>query len=200
LRLQDATGKPANVLRWILLPFLIVLVLNVVIGLILEGQLPFAIEVPRLDDNPLPSLRKFEGGGRFTFAFLVVLLGLVFYTSAFIADIVRAGILSVPKGQIEAARAAGLNSPQTLRLVVLPQAMRLIVPPLTNQYLNLSKNSSLGLAVGFWDLFNVTRIIDNNTGQSIAVFIIIMLTYLMLSLIISFIMNSFNQSLRLKTR
>jgi general L-amino acid transport system permease protein len=106
----------------------------------------------------------------------------------------------VPYGQIEAARAQGFGGGQTLRLIVLPQALRLIIPPLGNQYLNLAKNSSLGIAIGFFDVYNVANEISNQTGQSVAVFAIMMIIYLGMSLTISLVMNAVNYSMRLRER
>jgi general L-amino acid transport system permease protein len=124
----------------------------------------------------------------------------VIYTSAFIGEIVRAGIQSITRGQVEAARATGLTAFQTLRLVIFPQALRVIVPPLTSQYLNLTKNSSLALAIGYPDLLGVTSTIHNQTGRSVEVFGIMMLIYLSLSLITSFFMNIYNRRIRLVER
>src|SRR5690606_9393958 len=117
-------------------------------------------------------------GTEITPQYVSLLAGLVVYTAAFIAEIVRAGIMAVPRGQIEASRALGLSTPQTLQLVILPQALRVIIPPLGNQYLNLSKNSSLAIAIGFADLVLVTTTIMNQSGQSVTGITMIMLTYL----------------------
>lgn len=132
--------------------------------------------------------------------FLALLLALVVYTASFIAEIVRAGILAVSKGQIEAARALGLHQGQTLRLVVLPQALRVIIPPLTSQYLNLTKNSSLAFAIAYPEIFGVSTTIGNQSGQSLQMFIIIALTYLSFSLTISAFLNWYNQRVALVER
>jgi general L-amino acid transport system permease protein len=125
---------------------------------------------------------------------VALLLGLVTYTAAFIAEVVRAGILAVSKGQSEAAGSLGLTPGQTLRLVVIPQAMRVIVPPLTSQYLNLTKNSSLAVAIGYPDLVQVFMgTVLNQTGQAIEVVVITMGVYLTISLLTSFIMNVYNR-------
>jgi len=117
----------------------------------------------------------------------------VIYTASFIAEAVRAGLSSVPKGQTEAALALGLRRGATLRLVIMPQAMRVIIPPLTNQYLNLTKNSSLAVAIGYPDLVQVfTGTVLNNTGQAIEVVTITMAVYLALSLATSLLMNWYN--------
>lgn len=195
LQIQDETGKPANTLLYFLLAFVGLSAVGMILATIVQG-FPFALE------QPILGRFNFERnvGGLYTAEFVGLVVSLVLYTAAFIADIVRAGIQSVPKGQIEAARAAGLSNGQTLRLVILPQAMRLIIPPLTNQYLNLSKNSSLAISIGYYDLFNVGTIASNQSGQVVVFFVVMMLTYLAMSLIIAFIMNFVNRGLRLKTR
>ncbi|MBD2136254.1 ABC transporter permease subunit [Anabaena sp. FACHB-1237] len=132
--------------------------------------------------------------------FSTLLLGLTFYTGAFIAEIVRGGIESVAKGQWEAARSLGLNPTLTMRFVILPQALRVIIPPLTSQYLNLTKNSSLAIAVGYPDIYFVASTTFNQTGKAVEVMILIMLTYLTLSLTISLIMNQFNNAVQIKER
>ena len=143
---------------------------------------------------------NFEGGMRMTPEFAALLAGLVVYTGAFITEVIRGGILSVPKGQIEAAKAMGLNSAQTLRLVILPLAMRVIIPPLISQYLNLTKNSSLAIAIGYIDLFFVGRTIINQAGQAVPVFLAVMATYLMISLVTSMILNIYNKRVQLVER
>ncbi|MEZ5850684.1 MAG: amino acid ABC transporter permease [Hyphomicrobiaceae bacterium] len=150
-----------------------------------------------------PALRgfNFQGGLVVQPEFIALLLGLVFYTGAYIAEIVRAGIQGVPKGQKEAALALGLSNGQTLRLVVIPQAMRIIIPPLTSQYLNLTKNSSLGVAIAYPDLVSVfTGTVLNQTGQAVEVILITMLVYLTLSLLTSLFMNWFNARMALVER
>ncbi|MFM7365903.1 MAG: amino acid ABC transporter permease [Cuspidothrix sp.] len=132
--------------------------------------------------------------------FSTLLLGLTFYTGAFIAEIVRGGIKSVEKGQWEAAKSLGLNPTLTMRFVILPQALRVIIPPLTSQYLNLTKNSSLAIAVGYPDIYFVASTTFNQTGKAVEVMILIMLTYLTLSLTISLIMNQFNNAVQIKEK
>ena len=133
--------------------------------------------------------------------FMALLLGLVFYTGAYIAEIVRAGIQGVATGQKEAARAIGLSSGQVLRLVVMPQAMRIIIPPLTSNYLNLTKNSSLGAAIAYPELVNVfTGSVLNQTGQAVEMVLITMLVYLTFSLTTSLFMNWFNAHMALVER
>lgn len=150
----------------------------------------------------IPQLEGFNyvGGGRMSLEFTALLVGLVVYTAAFIAEIVRAGILSVGKGQSEAARALGLSEGQRLRLIVLPQALRVIIPPLTSQYLNLAKNSSLALAVAYPDLWRVMSIIGNQAGPTIQPIILTALTYLTFSIVISLFLNWYNKRIQLVER
>jgi general L-amino acid transport system permease protein len=143
---------------------------------------------------------NFVGGSRLSLEFTALLVGLVVYTGAFIAEIVRAGILSVGKGQSEAARALGLSEGQRLRLIVLPQALRVIIPPLTSQYLNLTKNSSLALAIAFPDLWQVMTIVGNQSGRSIQPILLTALTYLTFSIVISFFLNWYNRRIQLVER
>ena len=144
--------------------------------------------------------RNIETGIEIAPSYLAVFLGLVIYTSAFIAEVVRAGIQAVPKGQLEASRALGISQGEMLRLIILPQALRVIIPPLGNQYLNLAKNSSLAIAVSYTDIYQVTNTIINQSGQSVSGIVMIMLSYLLISLSISLIMNLVNQRFRLVTR
>ena len=142
-----------------------------------------------------PELRGFNFTGGWTLSpeLLALLLGLVIYTAAFIAEIVRSGILSVPRGQTDAARALGLSPAQSLRLVVLPQAVRVIVPPLTSQHLNLVKNSSLAVAIGYPDLVSVANTAINQTGQAVEGIALIMASYLTISLGLSALMALYNR-------
>jgi len=150
----------------------------------------------------IPELRgfNFTGGVTVSPEFSALLLGLVFYTAAFVAEIVRAGIQSVGTGQIEAAKAVGLRSGQVLHLVVLPQALRVIIPPLTSQMLNLTKNSSLAIAIGYADFVAVTNTTINQTGQAIEGVALIMLIYLFFSLSTSLFMNWYNKKMALVER
>ncbi|HLV37391.1 MAG TPA: ABC transporter permease subunit [Spirillospora sp.] len=143
---------------------------------------------------------RFIVGTEISPEYMALLVALVVYTSAFIAEIVRAGIQAVPYGQIEAARALGLNQRQLLGLVILPQALRVIIPPLGNQYLNLTKNSSLAIGIGFADIFTTATTVMNQSGQTITGFTIVMLFYLLLSLAISAVMNWVNSRFQLVTR
>ncbi|AFY40698.1 amino acid ABC transporter permease [Nostoc sp. PCC 7107] len=132
--------------------------------------------------------------------FSALLLGLIFYTGAFIAEVVRGGIQSVPQGQWEAARSLGLKPRLVMRLVVFPQALRVIIPPLTSQYLNLTKNSSLAIAIGYPDVYFVASTTFNQTGRAVEVMLLLMLTYLTLSLTISIIMNLLNRTVQIQER
>jgi general L-amino acid transport system permease protein len=149
-----------------------------------------------------PVLQRFNFVGGFVLSpeFSTLLFGLVIYTSAFIGEVVRGGIQSVRRGQLEAAYAVGLTHGQTLRLVVFPQALRVIVPPLTSQYLNLAKNSSLAIAIGFPDLFSVSRTMSNQTGQPVSVIVMVMATYLAISLATSLLMNIYNRRVQVLER
>lgn len=132
--------------------------------------------------------------------FSALLLGLTFYTGAFIAEIVRGGIRSVSQGQWEAGRSLGLKPGLVMRLIIFPQALRVIIPPLTSQYLNLTKNSSLAIAIGYPDIYFVASTTFNQTGRAVEVILLIMLTYLILSLTISLVMNLFNRTVQIKER
>ena len=150
----------------------------------------------------LPALERFNfrGGMALSPEFTALLLGLTLYTGAFIGEVVRGGIQAVRRGQWEASRALGLSEGQTLRLVVFPQAMRVIVPPLTSQYLNLTKNSSLAIAIGYPDLFKVGQTMANQTGQPVPVMLLIMGTYLAISLATSAVMNLYNRRVQVMER
>ncbi len=143
---------------------------------------------------------RFSTGTLLDQRYIALLLALVTYTAAFIAEIVRAGIQAVPHGQLEAARALGLKSGQTLYMVVLPQALRVIIPPLGNQYLNLAKNSSLALAIAYSDIYAVMYTVINQSGQAVTGILIIMLSYLVISLLIAGAMNWVNGRFQLVTR
>jgi len=150
----------------------------------------------------MPSIGRFQvsGGATITPEFMAVLFGLTVYTSAFIADIVRSGILSVSKGQIEAGRALGLRESIIMRKVILPQALRVIIPPLTSQYLNLTKNSSLAVAVGYPDLVNIGNTTMNQTGQAPELIMIMMAVYLTISICTALFMNWYNTQIQLVER
>jgi len=187
---ERRTGRPTFSLLWISVAF-------VALGALAWFGVPGA---PLVLDRPSLQGWNYQGGITLTPEFVAMLLGLVVYTGAFIAEVVRAGIQAVPRGQIEAARALGLKEGQTLRLVIFPQALRVIIPPLTSQYLNLAKNSSLAIAIGFPDLFNVAGTIFNQTGQAVPVIVLIMVSYLSMSLFTSLLMNLYNRRIQLVER
>jgi general L-amino acid transport system permease protein len=189
-RRQRQTGEATRPGRWALVP---IIGLPLLVWLILPAP-PLSFETAVLEGLRL------VGGARMTPEFFALLLGLVLYTGAFIADIVRAGILAVPHGQREAARSLGLREGNVLRLVVLPQAMRVIIPPLINQYLNLAKNSSLAFGIGYLDLYAASQIIFNQSGQAVQVIALLMATYLALSLSISALMNWVNRRMEIPGR
>jgi len=141
-----------------------------------------------------------DGGIAATPEFLAVLIGLVTYTGAFVAEVVRGGIQSVSHGQTEAANALGLSRRQQMRLVILPQALRVIIPPLTNQYLNLTKNSSLAVAVGYPDVVSIANTTLNQSGRAVECIAIIMIVYLSTSLTTSLVMNWYNKRVAIKER
>lgn len=175
--------------RYTFYPLVIPLVWFIVLplaGWFLVGTAPFTLELPERGRF------NFTGGIALSPEFSALLSGLVIYTAAFIAEVVRGSLQAVKRGQLEAARSLGLTEAQLLYLIVFPQALRIMVPPLTSQYLNLAKNSSLAIAIGYPDLFNVGATIANQTGQPVPVIMLIMATYLTMSLITSLLMNIYN--------
>ncbi len=188
-RREDRTGRPSHPWWWAFGVFALIAVVAF-----------FATGMPLDFNRPEVGQTTFTGGLQIKPEFIALLIGLVMYTGTFIAEIVRGSIMAIPKGQTEAAAAVGLNAFQRLRYVILPQAMRIIIPPLTNQYLNLTKNSSLAVAVAFPDLFQVSRVSINQTGQAVPIIALVMLTYLAMSLIISLVMNTLNSRLKWGTR
>ena len=162
------------------------IVIGVPVAAFLAAGAPFAFEYPQIGRFNV------RGGTELLPEFVALLVGLSIYTAAFIAEAVRAGLKSVSPGQTEAAQALGLGRMQTLRLIVIPQAMRVIIPPLTSQYLNLTKNSSLAVAIGYPDLFLVAGTVLNISGQAVEVVVITMAVYLTFSLIIALVMNIYN--------
>lgn len=188
-RRQNASGQ-----QWPLLwPSLALLIVLPLFGWALGGA-PTTIERPQLEGF------DFQGGKIISPEFAALLLGLSTYTAAFIAEVVRAGILAVNKGQAEASMALGLSPTQRLRLITLPQALRVIIPPMTSQYLNLAKNSSLAVAIGYPDLVAIANTSMNQTGQAIEAIAILMAVYLTISLSISALMNWYNSRVRLVER
>ena len=170
------------------------LVLFFILGWLFSGGTPFQIDSPYLDGF------NFQGGLRLTPEFAGMFISLSMYTAAFIAEVIRGGIQAIDKGQIEAARAVGLSQMQVLSLVIFPQALRIIIPPMISQYLNLTKNSSLALAIGFQEVFSVGKIAINQAGRAVPVFALIMITYLSLSLLTSFILNIYNRRIQFVLR
>ena len=189
MRQFELTGK---VRSFYLVPFAVVLA-SAFVGW-LAGGAPTAWSIPA------PGAFTMEGGASATPEFLGVLLGLVLYTSAFIAEVVRAGIQSVARGQTEASGSLGLARGQTMRLVILPQALRVIIPPITSQYLNLTKNSSLAVAIGYPDVVSIAQTSLNNTGRAVECIAIIMLVYLTTSLTTAALMNWYNRRSAIKER
>ena len=177
----EATGQLKS-LFWV--PVVICLVAGVLGWL--AGGAPSAFDVPMRGEFAI------ENGGSLTPEFLSVLLGLTAYTAAFVAEVVRSGIQSVARGQTEAAAALGLNPSQAMRLVTLPQALRVIIPPMTNQFLNLTKNSSLAVAIGYPDVVSIANTALNQTGRAVECIAIVMLVYLSTSLSTSLLMNWYN--------
>jgi general L-amino acid transport system permease protein len=189
VRQFEATGKPGSM---VILPALIVLLASIA-GWALGGA-------PTEFNRPFKGDFSIEHGGALTPEFLAVLMGLTLYTASFIAEVVRGGIASVARGQGEAASALGLSRNQEMRLVMLPQALRVIIPPLTNQYLNLTKNSSLAVAIGYPDVVSIANTALNQTGRAVECISIVMLVYLITSLGTSFLMNWYNSRAAIKER
>ena len=188
-RLFDESGKP----RPVVLPALALMVAGALAGWAVGGA-PTDWNVPKAGEFAV------DGGSSLTPEFLAVLLGLVLYTASYIAEVVRAGIASVPRGQTEASGALGLSKGQQMRLVALPQAMRVIIPPMTNQFLNLTKNSSLAVAIGYPDVVSISNTAINQTGRAIECITIIMAVYLCTSLGTSALMNWYNRRAAIKER
>ena len=185
---QDKTGQQFPVFSSSIgLIFIVPLILFFILGS------PLSFEHPELKGF------NFKGGMVIRPEFLGMLFGLSIYTAAFISETVRSGIISVSKGQREAAQAIGLKANFIMRLIIIPQALRVIIPPLTSQYLNLTKNSSLGIAIGYADLVHGFGGISlNQTGKAIEIMLIVMSTYLTISLTISFFMNLYNKAVQFK--
>jgi len=189
-RRQERTGQPPATLYY---AFGLIVLLPLVVFFAVGAPLSFSF----------PEIARFNirGGTEILPEFAALLVALTIYTAAFIAEVVRAGILAVAPGQTEAAQALGLRSGSTLRLVVVPQAMRVIVPPLTSQYLNLTKNSSLAVAIGYPDLVQVfAGSVLNITGQAVEVIAITMAVYLFLSLVTSSLMNLYGRRVAIAER
>ena len=187
---QDETGKQFPVISSV---FGMIVLLPLLLFFILGSPMSF--------DYPALKGFNFKGGMVIRPEFIAMFLALTIYTAAFISETVRSGILSVTKGQREASASLGLKKSWIMRLIIIPQALRVIVPPLTSQYLNLTKNSSLGIAVGYADLVHGFGGISlNQTGQAIECMVIVMATYLTISLTISVFMNIYNRSIQFKEK
>ncbi len=182
-RIREVTGKETYFGRI----SLAVLILVPLAGWFISGGKPIWLDVPVLKGF------NYQGGLRLTTEFTALLIGLAMYTAAFIAEVVRSGIQAVKKGQIEAAKAVGLRYPQVLSLIIIPQALRVIIPPLISQYLNLTKNSSLALVIGYQELFAIGKVTINQAGRAVPVFILIMAIYLAISLLTSVVLNIYNK-------
>ena len=169
-------------------------------GLITAEEEAVYAGTPLLLKLPQKNNFRFTQGLQILPEYTALFLALTIYTAVFIAEIVRAGILAVPPGQVEAARALGLSGGDVLRLVILPQALRVIIPPLGNQYLNLAKNSSLAIAVAYADLFQITTTIMNQSGQSVTGMVMVMITYLLISLTIAALAERANRRFQIVTR
>jgi general L-amino acid transport system permease protein len=183
------TGRPARRLPWVAGAFVLV----AAAGFVLSGS-------PLAADAPVVGRFGYEGGLQVSPEYTALLLGLVIYTGAFITEIVRGSIQSVPKGQKEAAEALGLTPRQQLQLVVLPLALRVAIPPLNNQYLNLTKNSSLALAIGYPEIVSVSNTIINQAARATQMLLLMMGTYLVLTLSISAVMNALNRAVTRRGR
>ncbi len=188
LELIEKEGKSGQGFVYIIIAIIIISILALIFGL----------------DWNLPQFERengfIQGGLTLSPEFATILFGLTFYTAAFIAEIVRAGIQSVNKGQWEAAKALGLSSGLVMQLVIFPQALRVIIPPLTSEFLNLVKNSSLAIAIGYNDIYAIASTTSNQTGKAIEMLLVVMATYLTINLIIAFIMNNFNRAVQIKER
>ncbi len=189
-RLQERSGR-STYFGIVSLAILLILPL---IGFLISGGNPLEADVPVLSGF------NFSGGYQLTPEFAALLVGLVTYTAAFIAEVVRAGIQAVDRGQLEAARSVGLNYSQLLSLIIVPQALRVIIPPLISQYLNLTKNSSLAIFIGYPELFFIGKTTINQAGRAVQVFAVIMAVYLSISLMTSLILNIYNRRIQLVER
>ena len=184
------TGRAPLVWLWSILIF----IAAAVAGWIALPSAPLKLDTPTVQGLRL------AGGQQLSPEFMALLSGLVVYTSAFIADVVRSGILAVSRGQVDAAKSLGMSGFHIMRLIVFPQALRVIVPPLTSQYLNLTKNSSLAVAIGYPELFHVAGTVNNQSGRAVEVIVLVMSIYLSISLITSAFMNWYNRRVRLVER
>jgi general L-amino acid transport system permease protein len=195
VRLEEQTGEPGYANAAAAATFL-----GLGAAAYVATGFPLDLEIPGRAGGEGGGLRQLLGGMQVTPEFAALLVALVIYTGAFIAEIVRGSIQALPRGQGEAAMALGLSGYQRTTLVILPQALRTMIPPLTNQYLNLTKNSSLAVAIAYPDLVFVARTIQNNAGHAVPMFLVVMATYLVLSLLISVAMNTLNRRVQVVGR
>lgn len=189
-RIRENTGRTTNFAG----VSLVILATGLVLGWLFSGGRPFDYDIPELQGF------NFRGGIHMTPEFAALLIGLTTYTAAFIAEVVRGGIQAVQRGQLEAAAALGLRESHILNLVVIPQAMRIIIPPLISQYLNLVKNSSLAVFLGFPEIFSIGKTVINQAGRAIPVFVLIMAVYLVISLVTSLLLNIYNRRVQFVER
>lgn len=189
-RRQEKTGR-STYYSFVSLGILFIFPL---LGFLFSGRDPLDASIPILDGF------NFKGGYHLTPEFSALLVGLVTYTAGFIAEVVRAGIQAVDRGQLEAARAIGLSYSQILSLVIIPQALRVIIPPMISQYLNLTKNSSLATFIGYPEIFFIGKTTINQAGRAVQVFLLIMVVYLSISLVTSLILNIYNRRIQLVER
>jgi general L-amino acid transport system permease protein len=189
-RRREQTGKPTYYGG---VSLVILLGLPALGWLLVPGN-PLVLSTPQLEGF------NYQGGLRFTPEFAALLVGLVTYTAGFIAEVVRSGMQAVSRGQVDAARAVGLTYLQAISLVIMPQALRVIIPPLISQYLNLTKNSSLALLIGYQDLFGVAKIAINQAGRVVPIFAMTMASYLVMSLTTSFVLNLYNRRIQFVER
>lgn len=192
LKQQMALGQQRRPILWLIGSLL----LAALAAFLFTMQGPFQLSIPALHENG----RNYVGGFILSPSFGAILIALVMYTAAFIAEIVRAGILGVNKGQREAAYSLGLKESTALRLVIFPQAYRIIIPPMTNQYLNLTKNSSLGVAVGYPEIVTIGNITLSQSGRAVQMILVMIACYLLFSILTSIFMNLFNKYTQLKER
>ncbi|AIC93280.1 amino acid ABC transporter permease [Shouchella lehensis] len=192
LKQQMALGQNKRPYLW----FISAILIAGIASFLITMQGPFQLSIPAINENG----RSYVGGFILSPSFGAILIALVMYTAAFIAEIVRAGILGVNKGQREAAYSLGLKESTALRLVIFPQAYRIIIPPMTNQYLNLTKNSSLGVAVGYPEIVTIGNITLSQSGRAVQMIIVMIACYLLFSILTSIFMNLFNKFTQLKER
>lgn len=186
IKVVEETGTSGT--KWLYLSIASLLISAIIFFLAIDWN------IPQYNSNSV------TGGTNLSPEFATLLIGLSIYTASFIAEVVRAGIQSVSKGQWEAAKALGLKSSLVMQLVIFPQALRVMIPPLTSEFLNLAKNSSLAIAIGYNDVYAISNTISNQTGKAVEILIVLVSIYLTINLIISLGMNWFNKSVQLKER